>query len=253
MEKEMSINDVIKKELAKLGASKLEHPIFYNFPIGIRFEIGIGEVYDENSDPLPEFVEAAQYRVNHIYQKLFPNGPDIFAVEIFIETENKAHEIINSFLDVNYEFRKHLFPCDSNDEGCPWYIDYINLAQEFRKRVSDTAPHEVVSEQIDNDGESLWRVVLYWEVSKCHIDFSKLFKEIVLADIDGGMTALTSSTYLFNLEKDILFHLYDFRGLDVIAADRNNLFPLYMDFNEWILEYDRLKIDAVFSASQPIK
>lgn len=200
----MSINDVIKLELTKLGASQLKHPIFYNFPVGIRFEIGIGEIYDDNSDLLPAFLEAAQYRVNQIFQRLFPNGPDIFAFEIFVETENIANEIIGSFLDINFEYKGHQSFIDNIEVDCPWFIDHKNFTHDFRKRITEISPSEAISEKIDNDGEIIWRVTLYWNLSQCVIDFSKLFKVIILADIVGEMTALTSSTYLFNLNKDMV-------------------------------------------------
>ena len=40
--------------------------------------------------------------------------------------------------------------------------------------------------------------------------------------------------------------MYDDRGLDVIAKDKKSLDSLYHNFNDWILEYDREKIDLIF-------
>ena len=42
--------------------------------------------------------------------------------------------------------------------------------------------------------------------------------------------------------------MYDDRGLDVIARQPEVLVPLYRTFNQWILDYDRERIDQVFSA-----
>jgi len=41
-------------------------------------------------------------------------------------------------------------------------------------------------------------------------------------------------------------HLYDDRGVDVISTHPNNLKALYKKYNEWILDYDREMIDAIF-------
>jgi hypothetical protein len=41
--------------------------------------------------------------------------------------------------------------------------------------------------------------------------------------------------------------MYDDRGLDVIANSKDALHGLYHDFNTWILDYDRPRIDATFS------
>jgi hypothetical protein len=57
---------------------------------------------------------------------------------------------------------------------------------------------------------------------------------------------LVSSTYLIDSHSTILFHLYDDRGLDVVAANKESLRSLYERFNVWILDYDRKKIDLLF-------
>ncbi|WCR25026.1 DUF3885 domain-containing protein [Paenibacillus thiaminolyticus] len=46
----------------------------------------------------------------------------------------------------------------------------------------------------------------------------------------------------------MIYHLYDDRGCDVICADVDPLRPLYEEFNDWILDYDREKIEALFGA-----
>jgi hypothetical protein len=40
--------------------------------------------------------------------------------------------------------------------------------------------------------------------------------------------------------------MYDDRGLDIIAADKETLRPIYLTFNNWILEHDRKEIDKQF-------
>ncbi|WP_420901955.1 DUF3885 domain-containing protein [Paenibacillus dendritiformis] len=44
-----------------------------------------------------------------------------------------------------------------------------------------------------------------------------------------------------NKTKQIIYHLYDDRGCDVLCAALDPLRPLYEEFNDWILEYDREK------------
>lgn len=45
--------------------------------------------------------------------------------------------------------------------------------------------------------------------------------------------------YLADFERNILLHVYDDRGMDVIALDREVLLPLYRNRTEWLLDYDR--------------
>jgi hypothetical protein len=49
-----------------------------------------------------------------------------------------------------------------------------------------------------------------------------------------------------NISKKIIYHLYDDRGCDVIASDKEYIRFLYEDRNEWILNYDRNEIDSTF-------
>lgn len=49
--------------------------------------------------------------------------------------------------------------------------------------------------------------------------------------------------------ESIPYHLYNDRGLDVLDGTRELLFPLYHRFHSWILDYDRERINRVFSGT----
>jgi hypothetical protein len=109
-------------------------------------------------------------------------------------------------------------------------------------------PHEQVIETIpdeDEIGEYLNQLQLYWDLSAIKFQPDELLREIIKGDI-GGCQELVSSTYLIDSHNFILFHLYDDRGLDVVAANKELLRPLYESFNAWILDHDRKKIDLMF-------
>ncbi len=87
----------------------------------------------------------------------------------------------------------------------------------------------------------------YWSIPKEPAFLRKLFREIVKAEIDStGIENLVSNVYFLNSRKDVLFHLYDDRGADVMAAEKDILRPLYESCKDWILDYDREKIDLIF-------
>jgi hypothetical protein len=54
--------------------------------------------------------------------------------------------------------------------------------------------------------------------------------------------------YFLNLDRALIFHMYDDRGLDLIAGDRHTLRPLYEQFNTWLLDYDRPRMDLMFKS-----
>lgn len=57
------------------------------------------------------------------------------------------------------------------------------------------------------------------------------------------------SIWLVDFEREVILHAYDDRGLDVISTNKAALLPLYEDFADWLLDYDREKMDA---SSKPL-
>lgn len=61
------LKEQVQKELELLGLYSLKHPILYNCHYGIRFEIGAGEIYNNDMTPREEYVENALNRAMAIY------------------------------------------------------------------------------------------------------------------------------------------------------------------------------------------
>ena len=62
-----------------------------------------------------------------------------------------------------------------------------------------------------------------------------------------GNESLTSKEiYFVNIDKKLIFNMYDDRGLDIISADKETLRPIYKKHNDLILDYDRKQIDKQF-------
>lgn len=57
------------------------------------------------------------------------------------------------------------------------------------------------------------------------------------------------SIYLMDLERGILVHPYDDRGMDVVGPNQELLFDLYGRFNLMLLDYDRPTMDATFGVA----
>lgn len=59
---------------------------------------------------------------------------------------------------------------------------------------------------------------------------------------------LTSKEVFFvNTTKKLIFNMYDDRGLDIIATDKETIRPIYIKHEDWILDYDKDKIDKQFA------
>ncbi|AQT86330.1 hypothetical protein B1222_21030 [Paenibacillus larvae subsp. pulvifaciens] len=73
-------------------------------------------------------------------------------------------------------------------------------------------------------------------------------KDIKLDDLLVSMADgnVYGDIYLINSKKHVIYDLYDDRGLDIISCYKESLYKLYTDYNNWILEYDRKRIDKIF-------
>ncbi len=200
-----------EKTIKNCGLSELKQPLFYNAPVGIRFKIGGKyDVYIKDDEPIPNplYIQSAFERAHSIYKNL-PKKPNLLRIDIYPNTEN--NDII-------------LYICK-----------YANLPQ----------PYEIKKETLfDEDGQYA-RLQLYWDLSQINFNEEILIKEIIKSDI-GGYSAFSSNVYLICEDISVLYYLYDDRGLDLLSKDKETIYTIYKHFNEWILEYDREKIDKVF-------
>jgi hypothetical protein len=83
---------------------------------------------------------------------------------------------------------------------------------------------------------------------KCQVQDVKyihLIKAICNREMDIR-PKIIHDVFFINLSKDTIFHIYDDRGCDIIASNKESIRPLYQLYNDWILEYDKEAIDKLF-------
>jgi len=61
-----------------------------------------------------------------------------------------------------------------------------------------------------------------------------------------GFPKISSGVYAINPQSKLILHMYDDRGLDIIATNIETLRPLFEGFNEWILDNQRHRIEFRF-------
>lgn len=54
--------------------------------------------------------------------------------------------------------------------------------------------------------------------------------------------------FIVDFERRLILFAYDDRGMDVIAMAREPLQPIYDQFGDWLLDYDRARMDERFAA-----
>lgn len=78
------------------------------------------------------------------------------------------------------------------------------------------------------------------------IDTNQMFQAIANGD-HGRVPSIAGRVYIIQDHARLLMHMYDDRGLDVIASSHSTLLPVYEKFSDWILNDQRLKIDLRFT------
>ena len=212
----MSLYESFQSVISSFGMKELTHPIFYNCPIGIRFNIGDNgnEVYiDKDNDGFlmnPNYVTTCLERGLKIYDKL-KSKPDILSIEGCLYENETVEDFIS---DV---------------------VSATDLPQ----------PNEIKSELSHDDEDEFIHVILLWRLN----DFkpNKLLEEIIKADLGSGNFFLTSSVYFICTKDNVLFHLYDDRGADLVADKKEKISHVYRRFNHFILDYDRKRTDDMFN------
>ena len=208
-------NDALKAEFDRFyeshfGKQELTFALLYGFPYGIRFEIGMGEVYDET------YIKNGVARGRAIFDALFGKTDRVYVV-------------VNSFED------------DPNDLA-------DNDISTLRPLVQDVIGEcKFVFSSTEDEELTFTRYVIKALVKDIQVD--KLLEEIMWSDIDGR-NSLRGCVYLINPRNAVIYRLYDDRGLDVIASEKSQLVEVYSRFNSWILDYDRAKIDEVYTCSE---
>jgi len=66
-----------------------------------------------------------------------------------------------------------------------------------------------------------------------------------------GTPKIASGVYVIDSGSKIIMHMYDDRGLDVIAAALDTLRPMFETFGEWLLDNQRRRIEFRFRTNTP--
>jgi hypothetical protein len=111
-----------------------------------------------------------------------------------------------------------------------------DLISSVRSATDLPQPDEIASEGS--------RVLLLWDLQDFHP--GTLLEGIIRAELGGGHPILTSSVYFICTRDRVLFHVYDDRGADLVAARQDTIQHIYREFTDWILDDDREKIEDRF-------
>ncbi|MGX1195235.1 DUF3885 domain-containing protein [Metabacillus sp. SLBN-84] len=205
---------------------KLEPPLFYSSPYGIRFEIAIPWMKHEDKRNLRQIEE----RSTGIFNKVFQVGDDVLLIT-----------------DIH---------CGRHDRSLQKRP--ANVYQKYikTKALLQNLQHKTLPSAFSDEEMVTHRFIL--PCKKSDIRYSALLSAISYEDFRHPSTILKGfpkmgiNIFFINTTRNTIYHLYDDRGCDVIASRKEDLLPLYHGLKEWILDYDREEIDGVLGINSAI-
>jgi hypothetical protein len=102
---------------------------------------------------------------------------------------------------------------------------------------------EMTTEEV---GEQATSSLQWTQLPARSFEYSSILKGVANAD-HAPTPSISGRVYFLNPAKAMIVHMYDDRGLDIIAADRETLIPIYRTFNDWVLDSDRERIAKALS------
>ncbi|OZI10843.1 hypothetical protein CEW92_14825 [Bacillaceae bacterium SAS-127] len=195
---------------------QLRPALFYNWPYGIRFEISMPWIEYEDKENLQQIKE----RSIGLFNDVFHATDDIWFIT-----------------DVHCEKNDHFL----QKRPTKVYQKYIK-----DNKVAMKLQHKVFAE------EDIVTHRFILPCKKSDIRYHQLLSAISYEDFPHPTRILNNydragyNIYFVNITKKFIYHLYDDRGCDVVASNKEDLRPLYKERYAWILDYDREQIDKLF-------
>ena len=196
---------------------QLRKPLFYSWDYGLRFDLQVGET---NTD---QYFNEVVRRSATLFEIAFDSLDSVYFV--LMDREFKRNKIRFS----NYAFRQ--------------------LSGLLKSEISYT---KATNLYYPNDKFDKRNIAII-KLSPDRINFRNILTAIAHSDFPprkprldelGMFTA--KEVYFVNIDKKLVFNMYDDRGLDIISSDIETLRPIYTKYKNWLLEYDKKQMDKIF-------
>jgi hypothetical protein len=184
----------------------LKCPLFYTCKYALRFDL--------------HGVNRNSYKIGESY---------------FIEGLNRAAEL----------FHKIFFDCQE------LYFLYrngeIKFTDEIFTNITGLNKNEIgiINEKgiYDEDVETKLAII---KLSIDRINYKNILTAVNNTDFSRRKPSTDGEIYFIHIKDEIIFNMYDDRGLDIICTNKETIESYYENYNKWLLEYDRIKMEGIF-------
>lgn len=194
---------------------KLEVPLFYNFPLGLRFELGVP--YRGIDDPT--YFEQLEQRAISLFEAVFAESEQVCVMTFTYQTvlsdieriERNEVQVLENYLQ-------------------PECLLQVSLHSERPDYDEDTA--ELMGYI---QSKYVWCTI-------GDLDYAGILKAIGYTDFPEREASLVERVYFIEPKQQIIFHMY----LDIVGMQKESLQRLYDQYYDWLLPYDLEKMNQVF-------
>lgn len=210
--KKYTVGDKLQKIFSIKGL--IPKPLFKQAPACLRFEIS-EESYDDTIGMMLRVMEKSEA----LFNEVFKNSKSIWIIlQFYSAVKLKPNKLPNGFQDLIGDCQYKINPTD------------IYQVKEHRRTKDEGVGY------------------FYFYAIQKKPDFN-LIKPIIWAagGFDIGIHPRAEvQAFFIDFEKEIIFHLYDDRGLDIVSNKKEALQECYKKYSKWILEHNRKEIDEIF-------
>ncbi|MDR6114819.1 MULTISPECIES: DUF3885 domain-containing protein [unclassified Sphingomonas] len=186
----------------------------------LRFELG-GDIWGADHYPIPRFLQAL-HRATAIADVLFPNG---------------CHAVVASI-------KGSTQPEDLHDE---WREDGFSRLQASGFSAAYMSEWQSIIYPDDSDD------AYCWTLRGCRLGDDRIARDcLIWHGIAAEMPISPSApvvAFLLDPDAGTMLHIYDDRGMDVMACDAVKLSRLQSTHASWLLEDDRTAMGRLFDPS----
>jgi hypothetical protein len=155
--------------------------------------------------------------------------------EYFIESFNRANEL----------FYKVFCNCDE------LYFIYRNRKIKFNdkifKNIIGFNKKEICIFNEKNVYEENFNSQLaVTKVNISEINYKEILESINNTDFSFRKPRTDGEIYFIHIKDEIIFNMYDDRGLDIVGTNKEIIKPYYVKYNKWLLEDDMEKMNKIF-------
>ncbi|WP_285768473.1 DUF3885 domain-containing protein [Peribacillus sp. SI8-4] len=196
---------------------ELKPPLFYNGKVGIRFELGLDYDSDDAHENSP-YIQGVYKRAITLFKSLHTQDDDIFIVAD-----------VDDFAD-GYKHEPKVFSRYMKDKSVLYQLNLTTIPYMFPE---------------DNDEKSYQTHRFTLQCKTSDFRYISMIKAICNQDM-GIKPSIFNRIYFINISRKTIFYIYDDRGCDLLATTPESVRAVYQQYNDWILDYDRIAIDAKF-------